>query len=177
MHWLYESLGYCSQFSFKLIQCGAPLVQYTSVGCILQVPGRPRDKKLAAISEQIMSAAGCCLHTWWLGWGTWPLLSKWSRRIPKWLGGSLKRSVSQLLDRVPKIKSISFFSKVYLITFLCEKCLESQGCAKEWLGARQMPQSHIHKLPEERNKMKMQNIFKEFWRKQCSVVQEKTEII
>ena len=22
---MYESLGYCSQFSFKLIQCGAPL--------------------------------------------------------------------------------------------------------------------------------------------------------
>ena len=96
-HWLYESLGYCSQFSFKLMQCGAPPVQYTSVGCILQVPGRPRDKKLAAISEQIMSAPGCCLHTWWLGWGTWPLLSKWSRRIPKWLGGSLKRSVPKCL--------------------------------------------------------------------------------
>ena len=60
---MYESLGYCSQFSFKLMQCGAPLVQYTSVGCILQVPGRPRDKKLAAISEQIMSAPDCLKHS------------------------------------------------------------------------------------------------------------------
>ena len=37
--------------------------QCCSVGCRMQVPGRLRDKKLAAISEQIMSAPDCLKHS------------------------------------------------------------------------------------------------------------------
>ena len=37
--------------------------QRCSVGCRMQVPGRLRDKKLAAISEQIMSAPDCLKHS------------------------------------------------------------------------------------------------------------------
>ena len=45
----------------QIVLCSAVL--FRLVGCRMQVPGRLRDKKLAAISEQIMSAPDCLKHS------------------------------------------------------------------------------------------------------------------